>query len=391
MRRAFLTALLVWLVAGAGVASANRLVTITIPARHGEIPSKWLDYPGPPRANVLLPDGYNPARRYPLVLNLGGLGGDYKKATFGTGLHIPAILVTPEPLNGWYTDWWNGGKRGDPAWESYYLDEVMPYILRRYPIRPGRRWHAVEGISMGGLGATFLGGRLPGFFGTVASLSGFVDPQFFAEVVGPGMGVTSYAAQHGDYYFSPVLGPPRGFYADGHNPTRLVENLAHTRVFASTGNGVPSDSGLTDPGNVPSGSVLEGIAINPMNQLFDEALTAARIPHTYVVHRGGHDSRDFDDEIKAMLAWGLFKPVVERPRSWANETVASHGQLWDVGYRFARPPTQLVRFRRTGSILAISAAGSLVTLTTSGRCTIRTRTPVTVRVPSRRCRAASRH
>ena len=52
---------------GAGVADANQLVTITIPDRHGEIPAKWLTYPGPPRADVLLPTGYDPQRAYPLI------------------------------------------------------------------------------------------------------------------------------------------------------------------------------------------------------------------------------------------------------------------------------------------------------------------------------------
>ena len=39
----------------------------------GRFPSKWLNYPGPPRANVLLPDRYNPHKRYPLLVLLHGL------------------------------------------------------------------------------------------------------------------------------------------------------------------------------------------------------------------------------------------------------------------------------------------------------------------------------
>jgi hypothetical protein len=60
----------------AHVASANELVTITIPARQGEIPSGWLPYAGPPRADVLLPDGYDPIRAIgEVALNQrGGIG-----------------------------------------------------------------------------------------------------------------------------------------------------------------------------------------------------------------------------------------------------------------------------------------------------------------------------
>ncbi|MHB8691232.1 MAG: alpha/beta hydrolase [Solirubrobacteraceae bacterium] len=375
---------------GSGEARANQLVTITIPDRHGEIPSKWLSYPGPPRADVLLPDGYDPRKRYPLVLNLGGLGGTYATSAFGTGLHIDAIVVTPEPGSGWYTDWWNNGERANPAWESYYLDDVLPTILSRYRILPQRRYHAIVGISMGGLGATYLGGRLPGFFGSVASLSGFLDPQYFAPLTGEGMGLTSLAPLHGDYTPYPVYGPPNGFYANGHNPTDLVMNLAQTRVFESTGTGVPSSAGLKDPIVVPVGSLLESLIIYPMNQVFHRALAAAGVDVTYQVHTGGHDAPDGANELTAMLAWGLFKPVLTHPQSWVNDTVATSGQLWDIGYSFAQPPNEVVQFRRIGSSLAIGAAGSAVAITTSGGCAIHTATPATVQVPQQTCRARSR-
>jgi len=68
---------------GAGAAASSparskaQLVTIDIPAPAGEIASKWLNYPGPPRANVLLPPGYNPRKHYPLVVFLNGLDFNY--------------------------------------------------------------------------------------------------------------------------------------------------------------------------------------------------------------------------------------------------------------------------------------------------------------------------
>jgi hypothetical protein len=91
-----------------------------------------------------------------------------------------------------------------------------------------------------------------------------------------------------------------------------------------------------------------------------------------------------------MLAWGLFEPVAEKPDAWVNDTVATSGQLWDVGYRFDQPPSQVVQFRRSGGSLAISGAGSPVTLTTAGGCTIHSATPVTIRVPTRNCRGKRR-
>ncbi|HWB67450.1 MAG TPA: alpha/beta hydrolase-fold protein [Mycobacteriales bacterium] len=377
--------------ASARPAAAARLVTITIPARHATIPSTWLSYSGPPRANVLLPAGYNPHRRYPLLMLLHGLNSNY--AWYAqTGLAklfdgLRAIVVMPEGGSGWYTDWWNNGRRGDPSWETYELDDVLPAVLSRYRIRPQRRYHAIVGISMGGLGAAYLGGRLPGYFGTVASLSGFVDPEFFAPVVDPAMGLTSIAPLNGDYYLNPVDGPPNGFYMRGHNPTQLAANLRHTRVFEATGTGMRSSigraGGLVNV-NAVGASAAEGGVIYPMSRLYHRALLAAGVRVTYRQQPGGHDIPDFGNEIRALLKWGLFKRVVAHPTSWVNRTVATGGKVWDVAYRFHRAPTQLVRFHRSGRSLSVSGAGSPVTLRVRG-CVMRRPTPAVVRIPRRAC------
>ena len=289
------------LVALSPSARANKLVTVTIPAPKGEISSKWLSYSGPPRANVLLPDHYNPGKRYPLVVVLNGLNCNYDwyvhTGVISVFKGLEAIVVMPEGGNGWYADWWNDGERGGPSWETYELETVLPTILHRYRILPQRRYHAIVGHSMGGLGAVYLGGRLPGFFGSVATTSGFVDPQLVAQITQPGMGLTAYAPFEGDYALDPVEGPPQGFYADGHNPTRLAMNLEQTRVFVSTGTGVPSSAGLASltkggEASIAEGSALEGLIIYPMNQLYDKALRSAGVDFTYQVHSGGHDIPD---------------------------------------------------------------------------------------------------
>ena len=75
------------------------------------------------------------------------------------------------------------------------------------------------------------------------------------------------------------------------------------------------------------------------------------------------------------------------PTTWINQTVATSGQLWDIGYRFARPPIKVVELSRTLDQLKISDAGSAVTLTTSGGCVIHTATPATVTMPTHGCRS----
>lgn len=382
------------LLSGPGIARAtshpkpaNRLITVRIPAKHGTLPAKWVGYAGAPRADILLPKDYDPHKAYPLVVILNGLNDNYAwYARWGFTpmmADLGAIVVMPEGANGWYTDWSNAGRRGDPSWETYELDDVLPYVEHHYRIKPQRRYHAIVGISMGGMGSTYLGGRLPGFFGSVATLSGFVDPEYHANIADPAMGILSGAPSP-----DAVEGPPSGFYLRGHDPTALVDNLRHTRLFEATGTGVPSQAGLSQlsPSGfaaIVGGSAEEGPIILPMNQRYHAALLAAGIHVTYRQRPGGHDIPDFVNEFKAMLAWGLFKPVTAHPHSWVNRTVATHGQLWDVRYRFTRPPTHVVRFRQVGRRLSISTAGSPVILHTHG-CVIRTRTPATVRLTVRR-------
>jgi hypothetical protein len=229
---------------------------------------------------------------------------------------------------------------------------------------------------MGGFGAAFLGGRLPGFFGSVGVLSGFVDPQIVPLLISPAMDLLSGTT------LGSVLGPESGFYATGHNPTALVDNLQHTRVFMSAGDGFPSQGeGLG--GRV--GNVEEAAIIRPMSNAYDDALKAARIDVTYETHVGCHCWADFQAELRNAIAWGPFNPVVDDPTAWVNSTVATHGQLWDIRYQFATHPTAVVRFTRTGRRLQISAAGTPATLTTSGGCVLRLATPVTVQIPSKSC------
>jgi hypothetical protein len=218
----------------------------------------------------------------------------------------------------------------------------------------------------------------------VATLSGFVDPQEYGIPASEGEPLTALAPLKGDLDLNAVEGPPNGYYATGHNPTALVGNLAHSRILQITGIGLPTPAGYS-PSNLTGGlvgTVLEGAIIHPMNLAYHAALIAAGIPSTYEVFPGGHDNPNFVDELKALLAWGLFKPVVRDPSTWSNETVATSGQLWDVGYRFAAPPNAVVTFQQSGRTLSVSAAGSSVTLTTTSGCTIHTATPATVTLPS---------
>jgi S-formylglutathione hydrolase FrmB len=388
-------------VAGVPAARANELVDIAVPARHGELPKQWVvRYPkgDGPRAKVLLPDDYDPAKSYPLLVLLIGLQSHYSDwsdpgqgeiAKIAKG--FPGIIVMPEGGDGWYTDWFNDGRRGSPAWESYVIDEVIPQIQERYRIRPERRWHALAGVSMGGLGTAYLGSRLPGFFGSIAVFSGFVDTQIipFVPLFQAGISYAGAAQPPTDPFI--LYGPPGGFYETGHNPARLTANLAHTRVFMTTGDGTPL---VQDPGMIVVGLGIVGQSeelgvIHPMSESYAAALRRTGVDLTYDSHPGNHDWNNFRAEFRAAVSWGLFEPVAERPAQWTYDTVATRGPLWDLAFRFDAPPDRMVRFARSGDRLTVGAAGSAVTVTTAGGCELRLGTPGAVDLPARPCTALS--
>lgn len=259
-------------------AGASRLVTIDAPSRAGFVDVRTALFPAARpvparlRADVLLPDGYDARKAYPLLYLLHGAGdgyaawanpaqGDVRRTLKG----LPAIVVMPEGGLGFYSDWYNRGRRRDPAWTRYHLEEVLPLIQRRFRIRPGRRWHAIAGLSMGGYGTSFLATQLPGYFGTAVPMSGLGSirrPEIVAGL--SAIGGVKYPA---------LWGPSDGAYARGHDPVALARNLRFTRVILRTGNGTPR-RGVVSPVPQLSGA-LEGV-LRIGNDQFAAALRRGR-------------------------------------------------------------------------------------------------------------------
>jgi S-formylglutathione hydrolase FrmB len=372
MPRALLLALLVVL-SVAPSASASRLVTLDAPSKHVDPATAAFggEEPHELKVNVLLPDGYRKRRAYPLLYLMHGAGeshrswADPEKGDVSNTLDgLKAIVAMPEGGLGYYTNWWNGGRRADPAWERYHLGEVISLLERRFRIRRARRWHAIAGFSMAGFGSSFLATQRPGYFGTLVPMSGLVSIR--RPEVEQGLSAISGVP------YRDVWGPWDGFYAEGHDPLTLVPNLRHTKVILRTGNGVPRPGVPADERDLASGA-LEAYLLT-LNEEFAAALREAGVDVDYRSHEGVHDWPYWREDIAEARGIGLFRRVPSSPRRWEYSTVAQRGRMWGLRFAFADAPAGLVTFERRRSTLLGRGSGRVV-LRRGGGCTMRATLP----------------
>jgi S-formylglutathione hydrolase FrmB len=338
--------------------------------RSFELPSQLVDTSTPggkldsgrtvPKVNVLLPDSYDAhsKRGYPVLWLLHGANGGTDTWIPGTtklagivklAAGFPGIVVMPDGgVFGMYTDWWNGGVRGAPAWATYHLQVFRRAIERRYPIRPGRRWHAIGGISMGGQGTLRYAAMLPGYFGSAVGFSAAFPDTQTPVVVGGITGLTGIP-------YESIFGPPARAYAEGNSPQALAPNYRHTRLYLTSGNGTNCPQ---DPvgGNLALDAATETV-LHAQQAPFAAAARAAGADVTAVTTCGVHTFGVWDRAFAAARAWGFFKPVPEWPRSWVYSTVAPAGEMWGLRFRFAKPPKVVAKFKRSGRTLTATGTG----------------------------------
>ncbi|MFD9815846.1 alpha/beta hydrolase [Streptomyces sp. NPDC059080] len=147
---------------------------------------------------VTLPRGYDgtAGTRYPVLYYLHG-SPEYPNSPRNQTLAerstkgVPLITVAPNGSgHGWYTNWVHPDSRGRQNWETFHLDELIPFIDTNLKTIPARAGRAITGHSMGGFGAFHYAEDRPGLFSYVGSFSGVLDlqnPLMRAAVVGSGL------------------------------------------------------------------------------------------------------------------------------------------------------------------------------------------------------------
>ncbi len=204
-------------------------------------------------ARVVLPADYSDSKkRYPVVYFLHGLPAN-AAAYRGNDWLIdaleragPAILVIPqgarvgdrdpEYLN------WGAGRN----WETYVATEVPRYVDAHFRTIRSRSGRASVGVSAGGYGAMILGLHHLAAFSVIESWSGYFHP---TDPTG-------------------TVSLPREPAASARNLVGDLKKSAPTFVAFYVGR---SDA-----------------RFRPDNERFDMELTAAHVPHTFVLYPGAH-------------------------------------------------------------------------------------------------------
>ncbi|MFG3389606.1 alpha/beta hydrolase [Streptomyces rochei] len=254
------------------------------------------------KVRLLTPDGWNPADRrrqhWPTLWLLHGCCGDYTSWTARTDVAETAALrdvlvVMPEAgWNGWYSDWWNHGEGGDPAWETFHTEELRHLLERDWGAGRDR---VVAGLSMGGQGALLYAARHPGMFKATASYSGSAHPLLNDESVARIMGF--FAGQNNDplrVWGNPVA--QRRIWK-AHDPFHLAKRLRSIPVYLSCGDGTTGP--LDAPGAV---SALE-TDFNRQNHALAEELRRVGARHltTNFYGPGTHVWAYWERELHASL------------------------------------------------------------------------------------------
>ncbi|MCD0445013.1 esterase family protein [Glycomyces sp. A-F 0318] len=237
---------------------------------------------------VTLPEGYDGGTEYPVHYTLHG-GGDYPDAPWLRDVveeataDEPLITVAPNGGGrGWYTDWVYPGGLGAQNWETFHLEQLIPFIDANLATVEGREGRAVSGHSMGGFGAFGYAERRPDLFGYVGSFSGGLD-LLNQEMRAAVLGSTQLAAYGTptvalDAVFGTPIWPFDGTW-NRLSPAQHVESLRGMGVALYVGDG----GDLTVN---PVQAIVENRA-RVMAVVTADHLDAAGIPHEFLDYGDG--------------------------------------------------------------------------------------------------------
>jgi S-formylglutathione hydrolase FrmB len=300
--------------------------------------------PDPVDVRVLLPAGYDThaRRRYPVLYLLDGTSGTAADwTTLGKAEQTVAgrqlIVVMPNiDLNGngggWCTDWPNGAE----SWETFHIDQFLPWVDANLRTIPTRAERAIAGLSQGGFCSTSYAARHPDLFGVAVGYSGAPDIYYDPDARAGAKSVIN-ATEVG------LTGvPPDTFFGDqtsdginwaAHDPATLAENLRWTKLYMYWGNGM--DGPYDTPGSMGAANGIEGLIWG--------------------------DNNDFQKRIDSLGISAYFNDYGNGTHSWPYWARDLQWSLPEIMFDFAHPSPAPSPFTYTSADNAYSVYGWTVT------------------------------
>ncbi len=128
---------------------------------------------------ALLPPSYDaqPAKKFPVMYFLHGLGGDqtFLVSSGGWGMIADAweqkrfaefVIITPQAGDTFYID----SRNGKTKYEDFFIHDFVPQMEKRFRLLSTRSGRAISGVSMGGYGALRFAFKYPQMFGSAGGL-----------------------------------------------------------------------------------------------------------------------------------------------------------------------------------------------------------------------------
>jgi S-formylglutathione hydrolase FrmB len=335
---------------------------------------------GHPNVRILLPDSYasHADARYPVIYLIHGTSGrasDWTtkgdaERTVGSR---PVIVVMPDIAidgdgGGWCTNWWNGGRRGRPMWETFHVGQLIPWVdanLRTLANRDGR---AIFGLSQGGFCALSYAARHPNLFVSAGSFSGGDDIAAHGAIADPLITPVIQATEVGLDHVPPdsMFGPraTQEINWAAHDPATLAGNLRGMNLYAFTGNGQPGPLDPLVPD--PEAMAIEAGA-HELTQLFHETLTGLGIPIHYDDYGAGthiwpYWARDFREVIDPVMR--DFAAAPSPPRRIRYQSADARYSAWGWRVSVRRPAREFSTLAGAGARgFTLSGSGSATVVT----------------------------
>lgn len=250
-----------------------------------------------PGVNVLLPDGYDPGKRYPVLYLLHGGTGNF------TNFHLhhdiinltagrQLIVVMPDGgFAGWYSNPAERSKFGPRNWETFHIEELIPWVDATFPTYAEYAGRAVSGFSMGGFGALKYAAKYYGHFASVSSHSGpaSIRKNYGAVAVADYINLTSLAETG-----TPLYGQPwREDLVTADNAVERIDSFRNKRIFLVAGTDrSPLFDGKINPPRIEDLNKsfwdLQEQHVADGHRDFANLLNQAGIPHIRHEEPGGH-------------------------------------------------------------------------------------------------------